>query len=306
MMRLSDETVERLNNTAFSVRDLATRMISIGKWGHVGGTYSMAEILSVLYEEYVRIDPKNPEDKNRDYVILSKAHCSPALYAALACKGFITKEEALSYCSLDGLDGHLDQLHTPGVEVTGGSLGIGLSYAVGIAKGLKMQERFSQRVYCIVGDGELSEGEIWEGVMAAAQYRLDNLITIVDYNKVMAKGFVYEEMNQEPLAERFQAFGWTVLETDGHDVEALYQTLHRAKYICVTGKPVCILAHSVKGKGVEQCEFNYKWHTHAPGIEKANEFLEELAKRYDKSYVPITQEPRKIRSLEDIIEGGKA
>lgn len=304
MRKLDEIRYQAMDDMAYAIRVGVTRMTCIGHWGHVGGSYSAAELLSVLYSEFVKLDPANPRSPDRDYVVFSKAHCSPALYSALAYQNIISKESLMSYCAIDGLDGHLDQLHTPGVEASGGSLGIGLSYSVGIAKALKMQERFAQRVYCVVGDGELSEGEIWEATMAASQYKLDNLIAIVDYNKVMAKGFIYEEMSQEPIRARFESFGWVVMEVDGHDVEELHEALYRAKYITVTGKPICIIAHTVKGRGVEQCEFNYKWHTHAPGRDKANEFLKDLAQRYGREYQPITEPIRQTFSLEDVVMGG--
>lgn len=303
MVRLLPSQIADMEENAYHIRDLAIRMICIGKWGHLGGSLSLAEILAVLYGGFATLDTKNPKDPLRDYIILSKAHSSPALYAALAVKGILTREELDGYCSIQGLEGHLDQIHTPGIEASGGSLGIGLSYSVGVALALKKQERFSQRVYCILGDGELSEGGIWEAAMSASQYRLDNLTAIVDYNKVMAKGFVYNEMTVEPLAERFRSFGWTVLEADGHDVGELYQALHQSKYICVTGRPVCLIAHTVKGRGIAQCEFNYKWHTHAPGVEKANEFLAELAQRWGRPYRPIDKPVRKTLSLQDVVEG---
>jgi len=139
--------------------------------------------------------------------------------------------------------------------------------------------------------------------MFAAQNCLDNLIAIVDYNKVMAKGFIYEEIRQEPLSKRFEAFGWTVLEADGHDAEELWNRFYQAKYICVTGKPVCILAHTVKGRGVLECEFNYRWHTHAPSTEKGNQFLRELAETNGLAYKPIDRAPHAKQTLKDIVEG---
>ena len=304
MIRLSNQQITEMEENAYRIRELAVRMICVGHWGHLGGSLSLAEVLSVLYGSFVNIDPANPRDPSRDYVILSKAHCSPALYAALAVKGMIPTESLDSYCAIDGLDGHLHQETTPGVESCGGSLGIGLSYAVGLALAMKKQERFAQRAYCIIGDGELSEGEIWEAAMSAAQYRLDNLIAVLDYNKVMAKGFIYNEMSQEPIVERFRAFGWSIIEADGHDVDDLYQAFHKAKYICVVGKPVLIVAHTVKGKGITECEFNYRWHTHAPDKKTANGFLEELARKTGHEFMPIEQPIRAVYSLQDVVEGG--
>lgn len=293
-----------MEKNADKIRELAVRMICVGHWGHLGGSLSLAEILSVLYEDFVQLDPRDPRNNDRDMVVLSKAHCSPALYAALSVQGILPEERLYTYCQLDGLDGHLHQPGTPGVECCGGSLGLGLSYSVGLALAMKKQERFAQRTYCITGDGELTEGEIWEAVMSAAQYRLDNLIVIVDHNKVMAKDFVYNEINIEPLDERFRSFGWSVIRADGHDVEELYQALYKAKYVCAEGRPVAIIAHTVKGRGVRECEFNYKWHTHAPHTDAANAFLRELACSTKEEYVPIQQPVRKLYTLQDVVEGG--
>lgn len=279
---LKEEEIKYLDDMAYEIRFLTVETIACGGWGHIGGSFSAAEILSTLYFKVMNVDPKNPKKDNRDYFVLSKAHCSPALYSALALKGFFPVEQLYTYCRIGGLEGHLDMLGTPGLEMSGGSLGLGLSYSVGIAHALKMKEKFSQRVYCLIGDGESSEGQIWEAAMSAGHYKLDNLIAIVDYNKVMAKGFVSDEMSQEPIVDRWKSFGWNVIEVDGHDVIEIYQAFYRAKYLDVHGKPTCIIAHTVKGKGVEDCEFNYKWHTHAPSINKANEFLKELAARYNK------------------------
>ena len=292
MNTLKEIEINRLEDKAYEIRKLTVEMITCAQWGHIGGSFSLAEILSTLYFKVLRVDPGQPKDENRDYVILSKAHCSPAFYASLALKGFFLEDDLYSYCKLGGLEGHLDMHATPGLEVSGGSLGMGLSYSVGIALGLRLKERFAQRVYCIIGDGELSEGQIWEAAMSAGHYKLDNLIVVIDYNKVMAKGFVSDEMTQEPLKSRWESFGWNVIEVDGHDVADLYKAFYQAKYIEVIGKPVCIIAHTVKGKGVEQCEFNYKWHTHAPSIEKAEEFLRELSKTYSKPYEGIKKPPQ--------------
>lgn len=303
MLRLSREQVKAFDLLAFRVRDLATRMIAAAQWGHIGGSYSLAEILAVLYGGFARVDPQNPGWDERDIVVMSKAHCSPALYAVLAATGFIDEAALASYCRIGGLEGHLNQPDTPGVEMSGGSLGIGLSYAAGVALALKKREQFQRRVYVLLGDGELSEGQIWEGAMFAAQYRLDNLIAVVDYNKVMAKGFVYEEIGQEPLCARLTAFGFTVLECDGHDVEELAQAFHRAKYVLVTGRPIAIVAHTVKGRGVARCEFDYRWHTHAPGVEKADEFLRELAHSRGAAHAPLAARPPAPVSLEDVVKG---
>ncbi len=281
-MRLSPEKQTELAEMAYQIRRLSVEMITYGRWGHIGGAFSMAEILSVLYFNHLRVDPKNPNLEGRDLLVLSKAHGSPALYAALALRGFYPIEKIYTYCELGGLEGHTDMTITPGLESSGGPLGMGLSVAAGMAMGLRFKELASARVFCILGDGETNEGNVWEAAMAASHYHLDNLIAIVDYNKVMAKGFVWDLMSIEPYAEKWRAFGWDVIEVDGHDIEALDAAVYKARWIAPRGKPIVIIAHTVKGRGVEQTEFNYKWHTHAPDAATADVFLRELSRRYNQ------------------------
>jgi len=303
MKELKREDVMELENKAYEIRRLATQAIVSGQWGHIGGSYSLAEILAVLYWKIGNFDEKDPDFSLRDYIVLSKAHVSPALYAALALKGFFPEEKLEAYAQLFGLEGHLSGKDTPGVESSGGSLGLGLSFSAGIAQALKLQERYSQRVYCILGDGELSEGQIWEAAMFAAKAHLDNLTAIIDYNKVMAKGFLYEELGEMNLKGKFSSFGWQVLETDGHDVQSLSDTLYRAKYMG-QGKPICVIAHTVKGKGVRECEFNYKWHTHGPSWSKANEFVQEMSIHNNTEYVPLRKSRKQPeKGLQFVLEG---
>ena len=173
------------------------------------------------------------------------------------------------------LEGHTDMRRTPGLEASGGPLGMGLSVAVGVALGLRYKELSFARVFCILGDGETNEGNIWEAAMAAAHYHLDNLIAILDYNKVMAKGFTWDLMSIEPVSDKWRAFGWEVLEMDGHDIPAVADAIYQARWIKPHGQPVIIIAHTVKGRGVRMAEFNYKWHTQAPDPETANRMLRE-------------------------------
>jgi transketolase len=282
-MRLSSEKRSELEEMAYRIRQLSVEMIAYGRWGHIGGSFSMAELLSVLYFDQLRGDPADPKREDRDRLILSKAHGSPALYAALALRGYFPIEQIYTYCKLGGLlEGHTDMRRTLGLEASGGPLGMGLSVSVGIALGLRFKEHASARVYCILGDGECNEGNVWEAAMSAAHYHLDNLIAIVDYNKVMAKGFTWDLMSVEPFADKWRAFGWDVLEVDGHDIDATADTLYRARWVVPRGKPVVIVAHTVKGKGVEMAEFNYKWHTHAPEADIADQMLRELSRRYGR------------------------
>jgi transketolase len=257
-------------------------MIAYSKWGHIGGSFSMAEILSVLYFHAMQVDPDNPKWEGRDRLILSKAHGSPALYAVLGLRGYYPLERIYTYCELGGFEGHTDMTRTQGLESSGGPLGMGLSVAVGIGLGLRFKENPRARVYCILGDGELNEGNVWEAAMSAGHYHLDNLIAIVDYNKVMAKGFVWDQMSIEPLREKWLAFGWDVIEVDGHDIQSVADALYQAHWVIPRGKPIVIIAHTVKGRGVDMAEFNYKWHTHAPDPAIADKMLRELSHRYGK------------------------
>jgi transketolase len=282
MSRLMPDKRLELEEAAYQIRRLSIEMITYAKWGHPGGSLSLADILAVLYFHIMDVDPQNPKWEGRDRLILSKAHTSPALYAALALRGFFPLEDIYTYCEPDGLEGHTDMTRTAGIESSGGPLGMGLSIAVGCAYGLRLKGNPRSRVFCLLGDGELNEGNIWEGAMAAAHYHLDNLVTVVDYNKVMAKGFVWDLMSIEPLADKWASFGWDVLQVDGHDLDALAKTFHRARWVLPRGKPIVVIGHTVKGRGIERAEFNYKWHTHAPEPETADEMLRELARRYGR------------------------
>ena len=278
---LSAEQRTRLADMAYGIRRLSVEMITWAQWGHIGGSFSMAELLSVLYFHHMSVRPDDPTWEGRDRLILSKAHGSPGLYAALALAGYFPQAEVYGYCELGGrLEGHTDMLRTPGLESSGGPLGMGLSVAVGRALGLRYKLDPRARVFCILGDGETNEGNVWEAAMAAAHYRLDNLIAVVDYNKVMAKGFTHDQMSIEPFADKWRAFGWEVVEVDGHDIDEVADAFHRARWILPHGQPIVVIAHTVKGKGVEIAEFNPKWHTHAPDGPTADRMLRELARHY--------------------------
>ena len=280
-MKITSEKLTYLEDMAFEIRRLSLEMIAYGQWGHPGGSFSLAELLSVLYFHDMKYDPKNPKMESRDRLILSKAHASPALYASLELAGFIPKDSIYAYCEFGGLEGHT-HIVTPGVESSGGPLGLGLSVAVGMAMGLRKKENPRSRVFCILGDGETNEGNVWEAAMSASHYHLDNVIAIVDYNKAMAKGFIWDLMSLEPLVDKWKAFGWNVIEIDGHDIEEVAKALHDARWIKANGKPTVIIAHTVKGKGVERAEFNYKWHTHAPDAETADAMMREMERTYGK------------------------
>lgn len=281
-MQLPQNKITEIEEMAYQIRRLSVEMITYAKWGHIGGSFSMAELLSVLYFQHMNIRPDTPEWDDRDRLVLSKAHGSPGLYAVLALRGFYPIEKVYSYCELGGFEGHTDMLRTPGLETSGGPLGMGLSVAVGMALGMRFRENPRGRVFCMLGDGETNEGNVWEAAMSGSHYHLDNLIAVVDYNKVMAKGFVWDEMGIEPFADKWHAFGWDVIEVDGHDIPEVANAFHQARWVLPRGKPIVVIAHTVKGKGVEMTEFNYKWHTHAPTPEIADAMLKELATNYDR------------------------
>ncbi len=283
MRRPSDETIAMLEEKAYQIRRLSLEMITYGQVGHPGGSLSEAEILSCLYFSELNLDPQDPHWPDRDRLVMSKAHGCPGMYAALAMLGFMPLEEIYSYGAIDSrLQSHTDMRKAPGVEMSGGALGQGLSTAVGMAIALRHFKKWHARVYCVMGDGETNEGQIWEAAMSAAQYGLDNLIGIIDYNKLQAKGFIHEMMGIEPLADKWRAFGWEVDEVDGHDIRELLEALHRARHINVRGKPSLIIAHTVKGKGVSWMEFNSRWHTHAPLPDQADQALRELSRCYGR------------------------
>jgi len=283
MKRIGVELSHSLADKAFGIRRLCLEFVTNAGWGHLGGSFSEAELLACLYGGVLRVDPQTPDDPRRDRFVLSKAHASPALYAALALSGFFPVERLATYCRLGGLDGHTQRGQCPGIEYSGGSLGTGLSYSVGLALGLRLEDNFASRVVCLLGDGECQEGQIWEAAMSAAHYRLDNLIAVVDYNKVMAKGKVSDLMAIDPLRDKFAAFGWTVIEIDGHDTAEICAAFHRAKYLEMNGRPVVVIAHTVKGRGLPEAEFNYHWHTHAPSPAQAEKFLADLNRTYGRA-----------------------
>jgi len=228
-------------------RYVITDMICRAGSGHLGGALSLVEIIVTLYWRVMRIDPDNPKWAERDRLVLSKGHAAPVLYVALAYKGFFPKSW-LKTLNQDGarLPSHADARFVPGVDMTTGSLGQGLSCAAGAALAARM-DHARHTVYCIIGDGESNEGQNWEAAMFAAHHKLDNLVAITDYNKLQIDGFTQDVFNLEPLADKWRAFGWEVSEMDGHDWDDIYETLQAAR--AVTGKPAMILAHTVKGKG---------------------------------------------------------
>lgn len=230
--------------------------------GHPGGSLSIADVVTYLYFEEMNVDPKDPKNPNRDRLVLSKGHTAPALYAVLAEKGYFPKEDLLTLRQADSyLQGHPDMKHTPGVDMTTGSLGLGLSAACGMALAAKIDKK-DYRTYAIIGDGESEEGQVWEAAMFAAHYKLDNLCFILDLNGLQIDGKITDVMNPTPHDKKFEAFGFNVLNADAHDFESL-ESAFRAAREC-HGRPTAIIVHSVKGKGVSFMENQVGWHGKAP------------------------------------------
>ena len=242
--------------------------------GHPGGSLSIADILAYLYFEEMHVDPQNPRMEERDRFVLSKGHCAPALYATLANRGFFPVEELTTLRKLGSrLQGHPDMTLTPGVDMSTGSLGLGISSAAGMALAAKIDGK-NYRVYTVVGDGESEEGQVWEAAMLAAHYKLDNLCVIVDWNGLQIDGSVEEVMNPTPHDKKLEAFGFHVISIDGHDFDAIKAAFDEAK--TVKGKPTAIIAKTVKGKGVSFMENKVNWHGSAPNDEQYAAALAEL------------------------------
>ncbi len=271
----------RLEDMAYEIRRLTIEMVAWAQWGHIAGSTSMAEVLATLYFHTAHLDPADPDRPDRDRIVLSKAHTSPGLYSALALRGFFAEAELYQYCDIDGmLEGHADMRRTPGLEASGGLLGMGLSVAQGMALADRIASR-AGRVFCILGDGELHEGNVWEAAMSAAHHRLERLVAIVDANAIMSKGRLDDYLSVEPLPDKWRTFGWTVEEIDGHDLDAVAGALDRARE-GGSGRPTAIVARTIKGKGLAGYEDSHRWHTHAPDPATADSMLRALARMYGR------------------------
>ena len=258
--------LDRLKKTAAEIRLDILKEVHSASSGHPGGSLSIAELITYLYFEEMNVDPKNPKAENRDRFVLSKGHTCPALYAALAEKGYFDKEALGTFRQADSfLQGHPDMKGTPGLDMTTGSLGLGISAACGMALAGKIDGK-DYRVYSILGDGETPEGQVWEAAMFAAHYKLDNLCIAVDLNGLQIDGPITEVMNPTPHDEKFKAFGWHVIVIDGHDFEQIEKAYAEAR--TVKGKPTAIIAKTVKGKGVSFMENQVSWHGSAPNAEQ--------------------------------------
>ena len=271
---MTETRKHELSRIAYEIRRGALTAVYSAASGHPGGSLSIAEILAYLYFEEMNIDPKDPKKADRDRFVLSKGHASPAIYSTLAHRGFFPVEDLTTFRQHDSiLQGHPDMKHIPGIDMTTGSLGLGISAACGMALGAKLNG-INNRVWSIVGDGESEEGQVWEAAMFAAHYKLDNLAVFVDWNGLQIDGPVAEVMNPTPLDEKFKAFGWNVVSIDAHDLDAIEAAAALAK--ATKGKPTAIIAKSVKGKGVSYMENDVAWHGAAPKQEQYEIGLAEL------------------------------
>ena len=271
-MKITD--VKALEKIANDIRIGVIEAVYNGKSGHPGGSLSCADILAVLYFNQMNINPKDPYAKERDRFVLSKGHCSPALYSTLAKRGYFEKEKLLSFRNIESnLQGHPDMNKVPGVDMTSGSLGQGLSVANGMALSSKLNKD-GFRVYCLLGDGEIEEGQVWEAAMSSSKYKLDNLCVIVDNNNLQIDGTIEEVKGLKNISQKFKSFGFEVIEIDGNNIEELLNAFNVAKQI--KERPTAIIAKTIKGKGVSYMENKASWHGKAPNEEEYNKAIEEL------------------------------
>jgi len=291
---MANPDIAKLQDIAREARVQILRMLAHAGSGHPGGSLSVIDILVTLYFHRMRYDPKRPDWEDRDRFILSKGHCVPAQYFCMAKAGFFPMDQLITLRKLGSpLQGHPDRVMLPGIEAATGSLGQGLSIALGMALGLKLAAR-SARTYCVIGDGESQEGQVWEAAMSAPglgapAHHLDNLCTILDYNGIQLDDFVKKVLDLEPLADKWRAFGWPVIEIDGHDFAQIDKALDQAE--STKGRPTIIIAHTVKGKGVSFMENDPEWHGKAPKPAEAIRAIREIVGDPGPSWVaPIVAE----------------
>lgn len=266
--------IEELKSMATVIRKDIVTMLTESKSGHPGGSLSAADIITTLYFKEMNIDPKNPKDPNRDRFVLSKGHAAPVLYSALARRGFFDPKELLTLRKIgSNLQGHPNMNDVSGVDMSTGSLGQGISTAVGMAMAGKLDNK-DYRVFSILGDGELEEGQVWEAAMSAAHYKLDNLTAFVDFNGLQIDGDITKVMSPLPIDKKFEAFNWNVIVIDGHNFEEIIGAIEKAK--ATKGRPTCILCNTVKGKGVSFMENEAGWHGAAPTKEQCAQAIKEL------------------------------
>lgn len=271
---MNAEKIKALSLHAANVRKMALEAVYSAGAGHPGGSLSAADILTYLYMEEMNVNPDEPKAADRDRFVLSKGHCSPALYGVLAERGFIPKEDIKTFRHADSyLQGHPDMKGVPGVDMSTGSLGQGISAACGMAKAAKLNGK-DYRVYTMLGDGECEEGQVWEAAMFAAHYKLNNLIAFLDFNGLQIDGDITKVMNPTPFDKKFEAFGWNVIRINAHDFNLIEAAVKEAK--SVEDKPTLILADSIKGKGVSFMENKAEWHGAAPNTEQYEQAISEL------------------------------
>ncbi|MBQ8742028.1 MAG: transketolase [Clostridia bacterium] len=269
-------TTKELKLVAAKARKLCVEAVFTASSGHPGGSLSATDIMTALYFNKMRVDPEDPKWENRDRFVLSKGHCAPALYSVLALRGFFPIEDVKTFRSIDGhMSGHAEMRKVKGVDMSTGSLGQGISAAVGMAMAGKLDKK-DYRVYAIMGDGEIEEGQVWEAMMAGAKYKLDNLCAFVDVNGLQIDGPTSVVMPTEPLDEKFASFGWNVIKIDGHDFDQINEALELAEKC--KDKPTLVLAKTVKGKGVSYMENSVSWHGKAPNASEYEIAVKDLDK----------------------------
>ncbi len=281
-MTLTDIEVAALEKKAEAIRETIITMLVAAESGHTAGPLGMADIFTAFYFHILNHDPKNPDWEDRDRLMLSNGHICPVRYATMAHAGYLPLEECGTLRKFGSrLQGHPERLRLPGLETTSGPLGEGLSQAAGMAYAFHMDNK-KQRVYCFMSDGEQEEGNTWEAVMFAGKYKLRNLTAIMDRNNIQIDGVTEDVMPLEPIADKYRAFNWHVLEVNGHDMRAIVAAVEEAK--AIYEKPTLIIAHTIPGKGVPEIEFEYHWHGKPPTAEEGKRFLKEL--RTMKGKVP--------------------
>jgi len=281
-MSLTDEQLQTLEARARDIRQTIIEMLVAAGSGHTAGPLGMADIFAAFYFHILHHDPQNPEWEERDRLILSNGHICPVLYAAMAHSGYFPVEECLTLRKFGSrLQGHPERMNLPGIETTSGPLGEGISQAAGMAYAMKnfqfsisnLQNK-KPHIYCLMGDGEQQEGSVWEAVMFAGKYRLSNLTVVIDRNNIQIDGTTEEVMPLEPLADKYRAFNWHVIEVDGHNIAAFIAAVDEAK--AIAEKPTVIIAHTIAGKGVPEIEGDYRWHGKPPTKEEGERFIKYL------------------------------
>lgn len=279
MSHLDDKKIKELEKTANEIRIATIEALVEAGSGHTAGPLGMTDIFTALYFHILKHNPKKPDWKERDYLILSNGHICPALYTTMAYAGYFPKKDLMTLRKLGSpLQGHPHREWLKGIETSSGPLGLGLSQAIGMAIADKIDKREDRYFYCLMSDGELQEGNTWEGVMLAGKEKLDNLIAVIDRNNIQISGNVEDVMPLEPLNEKFESFGWYVIEIDGHNFQSINDAINEAK--AITEKPVVVIAYTVPGKGVKEFEKKYEWHGKPPTEEQGEKAIKELKQNF--------------------------